>query len=119
MNQRSSWPSSEGGHSTPIIVIEKRALIRESLARRLREELGCPVDSFPDVDSWRKDSSSADARFILVAEREYERNAPQALGGAETGATLIVLSDSTDFDDILRGLKGGVSTGPSNKGLCL
>ncbi len=119
MNQRSLPPSSEGGHSAPIIVIEKRALVRESLARRLGDELGCPVDSFPDVDSWRNASSGAGAQFILVAEREKEHETLHAPGVSESGATLIVLSDATDFDDILRGLKRGVSTRPANGGLCL
>jgi hypothetical protein len=119
MKQRSLPPSSEGGRSAPIILIEKRALIRESLARRLGEELGCAVDSFPNIDSWRKASSGVGAQFILVAEREKEHEALHAPGGSETAAALIVLSDTTDFDDILRGLKRGVFTGPANRGLRL
>ena len=119
MNQRSLQPSSEGGNSAPIIVIEKRALIRESLARRLGEEFGCPVVSFPDIASWQKDSSGSGAQFILVNARENEHEALHALGASEIGANIMVLSDSTHVDDIVRSLKRGAFMGPGNKGLSL
>lgn len=119
MNQRSLQPSSEGGNSAPIIVIEKRALIRESLARRLGEEFGCPVVSFPDIASWQKDSSGSGTQFILVNARENEHEALHALGASEIGANIMVLSDSTHVDDIVRSLKRGAFMGPGNKDLSL
>jgi len=119
MNQRSLLPSPEGSRSAPIIVIEKRALIRESLARRLSNELGCPVVSFPDIDSWRKASPGSGAQFILVSARESDHEALHALAASEIGANVMILSDTTDFDDIVLSLKSGTLTGPANKGLCL
>ena len=67
MKQRALAPSPEGNHSAPIIVIEKRALIRESLALCLRKEFSCPVFSFSDVDSWQKASSGAGASSFWLA----------------------------------------------------
>jgi len=106
--------SPEGRLSAPIIVIEKRALIRETLARRLSEELGCAVVSFPDIDSWRKASSSPGAQFILVSAWENDHEAICALGVSESRATVIVLSDTTDLDDVVRSLKHAASVRPVN-----
>jgi len=106
-------------HSAPIIVIEKRVLIREALARRLSEELGCPVFSFPDIDSWQKTSSGSGAQFILVSARESDHEALHALGASEIGANVMVLPDTTHLDDIVRSLKRGAFAGPTNKGLSL
>jgi hypothetical protein len=117
MNQRSPPPSSDGSPSAPIIVIEKRALIGESLARRLSDELGCPVVWFPDIDSWQKASSDFGAQFILVSARGNDQEALHALGASEIGASVMVLPDTTDLDDIVRGLKHAAFAGPANKGL--
>jgi hypothetical protein len=119
MKLRALLHSPEGNHSAPIIVIEKRALIRESLALCLRKEFNCPVFSFPDVDSWRKASSCSGAHFILVSARESDHEALHALGASKIGANVMVLPDTTRLDDIVRGLKGGAFAGPANKGLCL
>ncbi len=119
MKQRALPPSPEGNHSAPIIVIEKRALIRESLALCLRKEFSCPVFSFPDVDSWQKASSGAGAQIILVSARESDHEALHALGALEIGANVMVLPDTIHLDDIVRGLKHGAFAGPAKKGLCL
>ncbi len=119
MKQRALPPSPEGNHSAPIIVIEKRALIRESLALCLRKEFSCPLFSFPDVDSWQKASSGAGAQFILVSARESDHEALHALGASEIGANVMVLPETTHFDDIVRSLKRGALVGPTNKGPCL
>jgi DNA-binding NtrC family response regulator len=119
MKQRALLPSPEGNHSAPIIVIEKRALIRESLALCLSKEFGCPVFSFPDIDSWQKASSGSGAQFILVSARESDHKALHALGASEIGANVMVLPDATHFDDIVRSLKRGAFAEPTNKGLCL
>jgi hypothetical protein len=119
MKQRALLPSPEGNHSAPIIVIEKRALIRESLALCLRKEFSCPVFSFPDVDSWLKASSGSGAQLILVSARESDHEALHALGASEIGANVMVLPDATHFDDIVGSLKRGAFAGPANKGLCL
>ena len=115
MKQRSLQPSSEGGNSAPIIVIEKRALIRESLARRLGEEFGCPVVSFPDIDSWQKASSGSGAQFILVSARENEHEALHALGASEIGANVMVLSNTTHVDDIVRASNAEPLWAPATK----
>ena len=114
MEQRPLPTSPEGGLSAAIIVIEKRALIRETLARRLSEELSCAIVSFPDIDSWRKASSSPGAQFILVSAWENDQEAIHALGVSESRATVILLSDTTDFDDVVRSLRHAASAGPVN-----
>jgi hypothetical protein len=119
MKQRALLPSPEGNHSAPIIVIEKRALIRESLSLCLRKEFGCPVFAFPDIDSWRKALSGSAAQFILVNARESDQDALHALGASEMGANVMVLPDTTHLDDIVRSLKHAAFAGPANKGLCL
>ena len=119
MKQRALLPSPEGNHSAPIIVIEKHALIRESLALCLNKEFGCPVFSFPDIDSWQRASSGFGAQFILVSARESDQEALHALGASEIGANVMVLPDSTHLDDIVRGLKHAAFAGPANKGLRL
>ncbi len=119
MKQRALWPSPKGNHSAPIIVIEKRALIRKSLALCLGKEFGCPVVSFPDIDSWQKASSGSGTQFILVSARESDHEALHALGASEAGANVMVLSDTTDLDDIVRSLRRGAFMGPTNKGPCL
>ena len=119
MKPRALLPSLEGNHSPPIIVIKKRALIREFLARCLREEFSCPVFSFPDVDSWQKASPSSGAQFILVGARESDHEALHALGASKIGANVVVLPDTIHLDDIVRGLRHGAFAGPANRGLCL
>jgi hypothetical protein len=115
MKQPAILPSPEGNHSPPIIVIEKRALIRESLALCLTKEFGCPVFSFPNVDSWRKASRGSASQSILVSARESDHEALHS----EIGANVIVLPDTTVLDDIVRGLKRRAFAEPINKGLCL
>jgi DNA-binding NtrC family response regulator len=105
MKQRPLAPSAEGRPSAPIIVIEKRVLIREALARRLSEELGCAVVSFPDIDSWRKASSSPGAQFILVSAWENDHAAIHGLRVSESRATIILLSDTTDLYEVVHTLK--------------
>lgn len=119
MKQPASPPSPKGDGSAPIIVIEKRALFGESLAICLGKELGCPVFSFPDIDSWRKASPCSGARFILASARESDHEALHALGASAIGAKLMVLPGAADLDDIVRGLKREVFPGPANRGLCL
>ena len=119
MKTRAVPPSPEGNHSAPIIVIEKRVLIRESLAHCLGKEFGCPVFSFADIDSWQKASSGSGARFILVGARESDQEALHALGASEIGASVMVLPYTTDLDDFVRGLKSEAFARPANKGPCL
>jgi hypothetical protein len=119
MKQRALLPSPEGNHSAPIIVIEKRALIGESLALCLSKEFGRPVFSFPDIDSWRNASPGSGAQFILVSARDSDQEAVHALGASEIGANIMVLPDATHLDDIVRSLKREAFAGPTNKGPCL
>lgn len=116
MEQR-PLPTAPGApFSASIVVIEKRALVREMLERRLREELGCAVASFSDIDGWRKGSPSAGAQFVLVSAGGNDREAIHALGGSESRATVIPLSDTTDLDDVVRSLKHAASAGSPDEG---
>ena len=114
MKQRPLPSSPEVRLSAPIIVIEKRALIRETLTHRLSKELGCAVVSFPDIGSWRKTSSSPGVQFILVSAWENDHEAIHALGVSESPATVILVSDTTDLDDLVHSLKHAASAGPLN-----
>ena len=119
MKQPALLPSSDGDHSAPIILIVKPALIRESLALCLSKEFGCPVFSFPDIDSWQKASAGSGAQFILVSARESDHEALHALGASEIGANVMVLPDTTHLHDIVRSLKREVFAEPGNKSLSL
>jgi hypothetical protein len=93
-------------------------MIRESLALCLTKEFGCPVFSFPDIDSWQKSSPASGAQFVLVSARESDHEALHTLGVSD-GANVMVLPDSTRLDDIVRSLKRGALAGLTNKGLRL
>jgi len=77
------------------------------------------VVSFPDIDSWQKDSSGPEAQFILVSAPENNHEPLHALCASEIGVTLILLSDTTELDDIVRSLKARGFAGATNESLRL
>ena len=103
-------------NSAVIVIIERRTLIRECLARCVSDEFECSVASFPDVESWQKISSDFRASLIVVSiigrsttlEDEHTDEVIRQLSLSETGAPIIVLSDAEDIDSVTDSLKHGV-----------
>ena len=99
-----------------IVIIERRALIRECLARCIGDEFGCDVAAFPDVESWQKISSDLGASLIVVSivggsntlEDGHNDDVIRQVSLSETGAPIIVLSDAEDIDYVTDSLRHGV-----------
>ena len=99
-----------------IVLIERRALIRECLARCIGDEFGCDVAAFPDVESWQKISSDLGASLIVVSivggsntlEDGHSDDVIRQVSLSETGAPIIVLSDAEDIDYVTDSLRHGV-----------
>jgi len=99
-----------------IVIIERRALIRECLARCIGDEFGCDVAAFPDVESWQKISSDLGASLIVVSiiggsntlEDGDSDDVIRQVSLSETGAPIIVLSDAEDIDYVTDSLRHGV-----------
>ena len=99
-----------------IVIIERRALIRECLARCIGDEFGCDVAAFPDVESWQKISSDLGASLIVVSivggsntlEDGHSDDVIRQVSLSETSAPIIVLSDAEDIDYVTDSLRHGV-----------
>jgi len=99
-----------------IVLIERRALIRECLARCIGDEFGCDVAAFPDVESWQKISSDLGASLIVVSivggsntlEDGHSDDVIRQVSLSETSAPIIVLSDAEDIDYVTDSLRHGV-----------
>ncbi len=95
-----------------IVVIETRPLIGECLARCVSAEFGCPVVSFPDVESWQKASSDARTALIIldVSERSEDQHVHEAICELQklgNGAPVVVFSDAEDIDHVRNSLRSG------------
>jgi len=104
---------------TNIIVIEKRALVRECLTRCLKVASGHTVISFPSVDSWLEVCDDISASLIVLSivgkpndpetHREISRLSHEA-----NHLPMILLSDVEDPDQIVdaldRGARGYIPT---------
>ena len=98
-----------------IVLIERRALIRECLARCISDEFKCHVASFPDVESWQEISSDLRASLIVVSvvggsntlEDGHSDDVIRQVSLSETSAPIIVLSDAEDIDYVTDSLRDG------------
>jgi DNA-binding NarL/FixJ family response regulator len=102
-----------------IVVIEKRALVRECLTRCLKAASGHTVVSFPNVDSWLEVCDDISASLILLCiggkpndpetHREISRLSQQG-----NQLPTVLLSDVEDPDQIVdaisRGARGYIPT---------
>ncbi len=107
----------ENSSSTAVIVIiERRALIRECLSRCLGDEIGCPVVAFADVESWQKVSRNYRALLIVfsaigtskVLEDQRINEVIRQLNLSKNGVPLTVLSDTDEFNHVGNSLRQGV-----------
>ena len=110
------------GEAAAIVVIEKRVLIRECLARCLRIVSGHTVVSFPNADSWIEVRDDIPASLVMLCSagkpnasethREISRLSQQ-----DCPLPIILLSDEDDPDQIAdavgRGVRGYVPTSVS------
>ncbi len=99
-----------------IVIIERRALIRECLSRCLGDEIGCPVVAFPDVESWQKVSQNYRALLIvfsaigtskILTDQRIDEVIRQ-LNLSKNGVPLTVLSDTDEFNHVRDSLRQGV-----------
>jgi DNA-binding NarL/FixJ family response regulator len=95
-----------------IVVIEKRALVRECLTRCLRLMSGQKVISFPSVDSWLEVSDSIEASLIMLCTANKPKD-PEThreislLSQSSNRQLTVVLSDIEDPDQIVDALDKG------------
>jgi DNA-binding NarL/FixJ family response regulator len=95
-----------------IVVIEKRALVRECLARCLKAVSGHTVISFPSVDSWIEVRNDISASLIMLSivgkpsdpepHREISR-----LSKPNNALPTILLSDAEEPDQIVEAISQG------------
>lgn len=99
--------------SGAIILIEKRALIRECLTRSLRFATGQDVQSFSRVDSWIETAGAIPASLVILCLATHSRSPEtqseiSALFQAADGLPVTLLSDVEDPDEIVEALDLGV-----------
>jgi DNA-binding NarL/FixJ family response regulator len=102
---------SAGGKSMSesISIIGSRVLYREALANSIGAEFECPVETFPDLESWESRSSKPIAAIVLIddAEGQTYPEVISALQQAGNGAPVIVFTDAEDASDVAETLRRG------------
>jgi DNA-binding NarL/FixJ family response regulator len=108
-----SWDSSlEESENLQIVVIERRALMRECLTRSLRASSGYAVLSFPSVESWLEVSDTVQASLVVlctgtrIKDAEIRREV-SLLSNQKNPLPIILLSDVEDPDQIVEALDQG------------
>jgi DNA-binding NarL/FixJ family response regulator len=104
--------AQKSSSSAPIVLIGQRALFREALGHYISAEFGCPVASYPDVESWQKASSDLCTALIVLDifdKTENQRCLENICQLKESGNTapIIVFSDAEGVDQIAETLKCG------------
>lgn len=95
-----------------IVIIEKRALIRDCLGRCLGNGLGCPVLTFCDMAAWERLAPRTRAAVIIMSgqmehRRDEECDTIRQLGQGERVVPVVVMSDADDKDRVANTLKCG------------
>lgn len=107
------------GEADTVVVIEKRALVRECLARCLKAVSGHAVISFRDVDSWIevRDKISASLIMLCIVGRPNDPETHREilrLSQQSNPLPTILLADAEDPDQIAdaigRGARGYIPT---------
>jgi len=102
----------ESSNFAPIVVIGQRALFREALGHYIGEEFGCPVATYPDIESWQRESPDLCTALIFVdtfanAERQRSLENISQLKNSGSSAPIIVFSDAEGVDQIAESLNCG------------
>lgn len=99
-------PTIDGDQST-LVLIEKRPLIRECLARCIGAEFGLPMVSFSDIDSWRKSAQAMRASLFIISGDGRDYADICDLAKSHEDAPIVILSDASGFDDVTSILRCG------------
>ena len=94
-------------HETVVVLIEKRTLLRECLARNISTGLSCAVVSFENIGSWQA-SVDIRASLIIFSGEGYDRDHIRQLSETGSGHFIVILSDAPDFDNITESITCGV-----------
>jgi DNA-binding NarL/FixJ family response regulator len=102
------------GHTSAIVVIESRLLIRDCLVKCLREiDFGCPVLTFATVSEWLENGTQYIPILILFSLQPHNTNNSEIhqnlslLNGNSAGAPVVIISDSEDTTQVISALKCG------------
>jgi DNA-binding NarL/FixJ family response regulator len=123
--QSAAQPSSPAPSTAPsgvsaIVVIDRRALIRECLARSLATASGCRVVAFASADAWMSAEVEGEPSLVLFStaslQRDMETQRQMALVAEACPAMpIVVMSDGDDADHIVealdKGMRGYIPTG--------
>jgi DNA-binding NarL/FixJ family response regulator len=96
-----------------IIVIEKRALVRECLTTCLKSALGPAIISFLDVDSWIEVMEQTSPCLVVLSTGGQDGDAKSVhrditlLGRVASHLPIILLADAEDPDEIINALRHG------------
>ena len=112
LSEETVLTAPKSSNSAPIVVIGQRALFRDALGQCISAEFGCPVASFPDVESWQKASSDLCTALIVLdvfdkSENQRGHENIRQLKKSGNTAPIIVFSDAKDVDQIAESLKSG------------
>jgi DNA-binding NarL/FixJ family response regulator len=103
----------KNGCASTVVLIEKRALIRDCLSRCISADFGAPVMSFPTIDSLEEASAGLQPALIIVSACEGSNDRIEAalhrLSRADYRAPIVVLSDAEDIDEVAGALRSGAS----------
>jgi len=89
-----------------IVIIERRTLIGECLARCLAAEIDHPVATFADRESWRPQRAKFRASLIILGELEASAesetdDAIREFVKSEAGVPVVIISDAVDTNRIV------------------
>jgi len=114
-----SFVETSSAETATIVVIERRALVRECLTHCLSTASGHRTISFPSVDRWLEVSEGVQASLIVLcvvgkpSDPETQRDISR-LSQNSNGLPMILLSDVEDPDQIVdaidRGARGYIPT---------
>jgi DNA-binding NarL/FixJ family response regulator len=104
-------PEISGPDAATIVVIDKRALVRECLTRCLKAASGHTVVSFPNVDSWLEvcDDISASVILLCIVGKPSDPETQREISRVSQRSNLpaILLSDIEDPDQIVDAIGHG------------
>jgi DNA-binding NarL/FixJ family response regulator len=97
--------------SLTVVLIDKRTLMRECLARSLTATSNCIVHSYPSLESWLGEPSRPAASVVVFCcgrtnDPDLQRSIAR-LSEAVPGTPMVALSDAEDPDHIVEALEKG------------
>ena len=116
----STFKTASDSTASTVVVIEKRALLRECLTLAIRSLIGQTVLSYPSVEKWLEDSSDRPVSLVLVCAGSGSRDVEEIrqllllMSPSVCHVPSILLSDIEDADQIVdalhRGARGYIPT---------